>query len=246
MRRILSGLFLLLSCSGVARADWYPPLKQGLALPELWVTDERGAVSNLKDALVSESHKGPLLLIPVFTKCRMSCPVMVEAVKKATLEFGKTTPTHRPLRIAVLSFDASDKAKDLSNFRKREQISNDWKLFAATDQQAVRTFFDEYSYSIMTDDGGFNHPNQALALSPSLKWVGSVYSTALTEGDVEHAYQAGLDADEVGAFASFKRFLGYPEFWVITGAFGLLLSILFLVLRVGRTHNKSNGLATKS
>jgi hypothetical protein len=156
---------------------------------------------------------------------------MVQALKRALSDYKGVKGGLEFRRVAILSFDASDTAKDLSDFRRREPIPSEWALVAARDQQAVRDFFDQYSYAIMSDDGGFNHPSQVLTLSSSLLWVGSVFGPEITRRDLSTAYNAAIDAESTDLATRMKHTLSHPETWVILGAVGLLLSLSAIFFR---------------
>lgn len=206
--------FILLLVSNLSYGGWYPPLKKGMNLPYLDVFNEREETKDLKSFL---SVSGPVILLPLFIKCKVSCPLMIKALKKSVDEFESIDPQHQPYRVALLSFDASDSSLSLRKLRIQENLNKDWLLFGCKNQSAIRDFFDHYSYSIMTDTGGFNHPNQVLILSSELKWVGSLFGSNLNGKDISTAYRSAMQTWTID-----------PEAGVIWGGIGLLIGLISL------------------
>lgn len=179
-------------------------------MPNLSVLDESDRSLELTSALAGGEKN--ILLLPVFTKCHMSCPLMVKALAQVWSNGSQ-------LRVALLSFDASETVQSLREFREREKIPSSWQIFRSSDAAALRAFFDAFSYSIMAADGGFNHPNQILVFDRDLKWSGSLYGTQLTESDLKEAQGTG---------SRFAGLLAHPDRLAIIGMIGLLLSLFYI------------------
>lgn len=213
----------------------YPALKQEMPLPQLTLFDERDGEVAVSEELKSLGT-GPALLVPVFTKCRMSCPVLVQALKSAINAASQTKGGS--LRVLILSFDSSDTAADLKAFRERERIPADWGIARARDQASVREFFDQYSYSIMDSDGGFAHPSQVLVLNRDFKWVGSILGPSIKEKEISEAHEKASASEESGFFAEICKVPSHPEFLLGFGTLGFLASMTVVLRVIARRRPK--------
>lgn len=215
------GMALVLMGSSVALSETYPPLKENLTLPAVTVLDEHD-----QERILGGLDE-PLFLLPVFTKCKMSCPILVQALKGA-LESYAREGGKQSYRVLVFTFDASDRREDLLRFRRDQGIPPSWVLVRSPDQGAIRAFFDSFSYSIMSSDGGFIHPNEIFVFNADGVWISTLFGSGLRSSDIREVFRASLDSQSRGLLGGAKRWLSHPQSWAILGALGLVGTLGFL------------------
>jgi cytochrome oxidase Cu insertion factor (SCO1/SenC/PrrC family) len=204
-------LAVLLLATGLGvRAQLVAP-GSAVVAGSLAVIDERGAPRDFK-ALASGV---PTVLLPIFTGCGGTCPTTTEALKRALREHPAG------LRVILLSFDPTDTAEDLRSFRSVHGLPAGWSLVRGADAAATRAFLDRFGFQIMTDGRGFNHPDEALVLSPGGAWAGSFFGGVFSSRDLDRAYEWALSADA----PTFTQRLRRPRSWILLIAAGFAASI---------------------
>lgn len=168
------------------------PAERALSLPPLALADDRDARVSLQ---------GPLLLLPIFTRCTGTCPQTAVALHRA----------NPAMPVVLLSFDPADTAQDLRDFRARFDLPAQWRLVRALDTGAARAFLDQLDFHVMTAEGGFDHPNLAFLFSESGRWTATF---------------AGADFSQMKPPAFWLR----PVAWIAAACAGLLLSLAAIVL----------------
>lgn len=217
-------LFALCLASQFAEAGVYPPLQSQLRLPTITVLDENDHPIVLP--LAFDKQKEPFFLLPVFTKCKMSCPIIVPALVDA-LEAYRKDGGSQNYRVLIFSFDSTDTAADLRVFRTKYKIPTFWQMVRSPDQSAVRGFFDQFSYSIMSvDSGGFAHPNEIFVLNGRLIWVGSLFGSSFSKNDISNAFYLAGDS---GLWSQFRNWIFHPESLIVIGALGFLGCLALLL-----------------
>lgn len=172
--------------SAVASAELVPADQPGLVPAPVTVVNEQDQPVNLGSLMAGAS---PVILLPVFTRCAASCPVMVQALKKALA--GIPADFH----VVIFSFDPHDTAADLARFRKEEGIPTDWRLVRSSGEAATRPFFDQLNYHFMNAAGGFNHPNRLFVFSPAYRWSGAFTGRDFTAQELTSARRDALAID---------------------------------------------------
>lgn len=206
--------FLLLATGLGVRAELVAP-GNAVVAGSLAVIGERGEPRDFK-ALASGA---PTILLPIYTGCGGTCPMTTEALKRALREH----PTG--LRVILLSFDPTDTAEDLRSFRSVHGLSESWSLVRGADAVATRAFLDRFGFQVMTDGRGFNHPDEAIVLSPEGAWAGSFFGGAFQARDLDRAYGWALSADA----PTFAQWLRRPRNWVplIIAGFAVSVGVVF-------------------
>ncbi len=216
LSRFLPIVFLT---GGVARAELLPALKAGLVPQGVSVIDEQDQKQDLRQILVGPQ---PVLLLPVFTKCLGSCPVMVHALKKALQQ----PSTRAPFRVVIFDFDSGDRAADLKRFRQEVELPADWIFVRSSADGATRDFFDQFDYHFMREGGGFNHPNQAFILSAQGKWTGIWLGSAYSASLLKTGFDQAFSADHPNFASRVSAILGRTENWVLFGMAGFLVGLV--------------------
>lgn len=213
MRRAAAALALVAVLCAPARARLYPPAKPGLAARGVPVVDERGRAFDLAERL---RGAGPAILIPVFTRCGASCPILAESLKSA-LDRERVR-----FRVVVFSFDASDRDVDLASFRRELSLPEDWTVARAAGDGPARDFLDQFDYAFMKSGGGFTHPEAMLVLSPRGRWSATFVGREFAPGELAEAARRAEDEDSPSPWARLRRGLARPQAWAALGLAGLL------------------------
>src|ERR1043166_5120468 len=87
-------------------------------------TDETGSIHRLSDFA---GH--PIILLPVYTRCRTSCVTNVSQLK-AALQEAVTDPTQ--FRVLLFSFDPADSPAVLARYRASEKAPLAWSIGTAS------------------------------------------------------------------------------------------------------------------
>ena len=79
-------------------------------IPDITVWDEANVQHSLWDELRA-AGTGPVIVLPVYTRCTMSCPVLARMLVQQTSQIGGT-----PYRVLIFSFDPGDDARPYASF----------------------------------------------------------------------------------------------------------------------------------
>ena len=154
-------LFAFLAAPVQARI--IPAIETAAPIPDAQVLDEAGNSTTIRSMLAAMGG-GPVVLLPIYTRCAASCPLQTQKLKQALagLNLG-------PVRVLVFSFDPAETTATIEEYRKREAVPENWPMIRAS-ESAVRSFFDFFHYSVLNEKGQLTHPDQIFLLDPSLKW----------------------------------------------------------------------------
>ena len=211
---------------GVASAGLLPAERPRVLLHALDVSDEQGQPHDLRALTIGQ----PTLLLPIFTRCSGTCPMTAVRLKDALAAAGPA------FRVALLSFDTEDTARDLREFRERFALPADWLVVRAVDPAAARSFFDELDFHFMKSGGGFDHPNLTFVLSPKGARAGAFSGTAFSRDELQTAWRRALRADDPGAFGRVRDWLIRPEAWILLASAGLTSCAVAILVFARRTR----------
>jgi cytochrome oxidase Cu insertion factor (SCO1/SenC/PrrC family) len=172
-------LVLLLVLDTTARSnvvDVEP--ERGRAVATIDWTDDTGQPRNL-----SQFSGYPLIVIPIFARCRTACVQNVAQLKNA-LTASPADP--RQFRVLLFSFDATDSAAVLAKYRERESIPLSWSIGTAA-QPNIDTLLDSLGFRVGKVGSQFTHPNTVFFLDPNLRLAHWIYGTDYSTGDVDSA-----------------------------------------------------------
>ncbi len=163
MRLLTCLITLALAIS--ARASSVTPADSNAGqIPNITVWDE----SNTQKTLWSELNAGgagPVFVLPVFTHCTMSCPVLASRLVHETAQLAPG----KPFRVLIFSFDPGEDAASLRKFRAQEKLPAAWMLVRSTDPE-IRRFIDFFHYKVLTQGELMLHTNQIFILNHTLTW----------------------------------------------------------------------------
>jgi cytochrome oxidase Cu insertion factor (SCO1/SenC/PrrC family) len=184
-------LFVLVALSANLRGnvvDLAP--ERGRTVASINWTDETGRARQL-----SQFSGYPLILLPIYSRCRGACVQNVDQLKEA-LANSSTDP--RQFRILLFSFDATDSPAVLAKYRQRENVPLGWSIGAAS-QSNIDALLDSIGVQVGKAGTEFTHPNIVVFLDPKLRIAKWIYGTDYSGGDVDLALKvAGGESDWIG------------------------------------------------
>jgi hypothetical protein len=177
---------------------------------------------------VSELGDRPLLLVPIFTRCRGVCGLMVERLGKA---WGEAGPEGVQARVLLVSFDPEDTREDLRRFRALHRIPASWKLAVLEREEGLR-FFGSLGFRWMSLEGRqFDHAGKLFVLTQARRIAAVLGPEQLTSErlrtEVEAAVHGPSLAHRIGT-----HWIGF--FGVGLVLLGLVASVCWDRLRTGR------------
>jgi cytochrome oxidase Cu insertion factor (SCO1/SenC/PrrC family) len=194
-------------------------VERGKAAPDIQVIDEAGNRGTI-GSLVATMGAGPVLILPVYTQCTISCPIQTQKLKQGLAEL-----TGRPVRVIVFSFDPQETSESVAQFRKLHGLPLEWKVVRAS-EAPTSGFFEFFHYAVMTESGQFVHPDRIFVLNGSLQWQASIEGLNWNPDElrqvVEEVSAAGPNLwlrNHVDAIA----WIGFAN---IAGSIGLLFAFL--------------------
>lgn len=152
--------------------------QRGRAVAQIDWIDETNTTHNL-----SQSSGYPLVLVPIFTRCRTACVQNVAQLKKALAD---SSADPRQFRVLLFSFDATDTPAVLARYRDRESIPLSWSIGSAS-QPNIDALLDSIGFQVGKAGSGFTHPNMVLFLDPNLRVARWIYGTDYSSRDVDLA-----------------------------------------------------------
>ena len=155
--------------------------KRGDAVATIDWTDETNTSHNLR-----QFTGYPLIVLPIFTRCRTACIQNVAQLKK-TLAASSADP--RQFRVLLFSFDATDTPAVLAKYREHESIPLSWSIGVAT-QPSIDRFLDSLGFRVGKAGSQFTHPNMVLFLDPELRIAQWTYGTDYSPGAIDNALRA--------------------------------------------------------
>lgn len=151
-----------------------------------WI-DETGRAREL-----SQFAGYPLILLPIYTRCRGACVQNVDQLKK-TLADSSANPSQ--FRVLLFSFDATDRPATLAKYRERENIPLGWSIGTAS-QPNIDALLESIGFQIGKAGTEFMHPNMAFFLDPKLRVARWIYGTDYSSRDVDSALRVASGATD--------------------------------------------------
>lgn len=164
--RFTSLIFLILFLgvfAAPARAT-VPAPEEARKIPDVSVIDDANQQASLWEKLRAAGD-GPVFVLPVYTRCTLSCPLLARRLNQETARMG----VGAAYRVLIFSFDRSDDAASLRRFREREHLPQSWVLVRASEQD-TRRLTDFFHYPVWADGAVLVHANQVFLLDHNLGW----------------------------------------------------------------------------
>jgi len=186
-------------------------------LPDITVWDE-GNIRSALWAKLEAGGGGPVFVLPVYTHCTMSCPVLASKLARETARLAHGTA----YRVLIFSFDPTDDAAALREFRVKEKLPDNWMLVRASAED-IRTFCDFFHYSILTEGSVMIHTNQIFLLDHTLRWRVTFVDENWSVADLT----LWMKRSESGGLLSWIAM--NPEQLAFISLGGMLLSLLLIL-----------------
>jgi len=192
MRRLLPTLILTLGLSN----NLYSGLVENVsphvgrsAAPVSW-TDETGRAHRL-----SEFAGYPIILLPVYTRCRTACVTNLGQLK-AALADSVADPTQ--FRVLLFSFDHTDTPAVLASYRASQSIPLSWSVGTAS-QKDIAALLESIGFQYGEAGREFIHPNLVVFLDSNLRIAKWIYGNNYSGRDIDAALKiAGGGSDWIG------------------------------------------------
>jgi cytochrome oxidase Cu insertion factor (SCO1/SenC/PrrC family) len=141
-------------------------------------TDDSGHVRRL-----SEFAGFPVVLLPIYTRCRTACIANVDQLKKALAD---SSADPRQFRVLLFSFDGTDTPSMLARYRTRENIPLGWSVGTAS-QANIDGLLESIGFQYGKAGTEFSHSNVLIFLDSNLRIAKWIYGTDYSGRDVDLA-----------------------------------------------------------
>jgi cytochrome oxidase Cu insertion factor (SCO1/SenC/PrrC family) len=213
---LLPALALALASGATALAVTPAGINAG-KIPDITVWDEANVQHSLWDELRA-AGTGPVIVLPVYTRCTMSCPVLARMLVQQTSQIGGGTP----YRVLIFSFDPGDDAQALRQFRAQKNLPPAW-ILVRSDAADIRRFCDFFHYTVLTEGPVMIHTNQMFLLDHNLQWRATFIDQSWNAADLR-AWMSRVESPGVFGWLAMN-----PEVLVFIGFGGLLLSLMLIL-----------------
>lgn len=225
--RLLLAVAVLFAASPLG-ARVVPAVEHGRSAPDVQVIDEAGNRAAL-NSLLAAMGTGPVLILPVYTRCAISCPIQSQKLKQGLAELNQ-----RPLRVILFSFDPQETSESLAQFRKVQTLPSDWKLVRAPETATVG-YFEFFHYPILTGSGEFVHPDRIFVLDAALRWQASIEGL---NWDLQELRQVVGEAGSPGLMLWLRNHVNLVA-WIGFANIAVSIGILFAFLAYSRKSHPS-------
>lgn len=162
----------------------------GKAVPPVSWTDESGSVHRL-----TEFAGYPVILLPIYTRCRTACVNNVGQLKEALSE-ASADPTQ--FRVLLFSFDPTDTPEVLTAYRSREKIPLAWSLGTGS-RQDTEMLLESIGFQYGQAGKEYTHPNVLVFLDTNLRVAKWIYGDEYSGRDIDAAFRvAAGESDWIG------------------------------------------------
>jgi len=153
-------------------------------------TDETGAVHGL-----SEFAGYPVVLLPVYTRCRTACVTNVSQLKAA---LGEASADPTQFRVLLFSFDPTDTPGVLDGYRSTQKIPLSWSIGTAS-QKDITALLESIGFQYGQAGKEFIHPNMLVFLDGNLRTAKWIFGDNYSGRDIDAALRvAAGESDWLG------------------------------------------------
>jgi cytochrome oxidase Cu insertion factor (SCO1/SenC/PrrC family) len=152
--------------------------QRGRSVAQINWTDDSGHVRRL-----SEFAGFPVVLLPIYTRCRTACIANVDQLKKALAD---SSADPRQFRVLLFSFDGTDTPSMLARYRTRENIPLGWSVGTAS-QANIDGLLESIGFQYGKAGTEFSHSNVLIFLDSNLRIAKWIYGTDYSGRDVDLA-----------------------------------------------------------
>jgi protein SCO1/2 len=162
------------------------------AAPVSW-TDETGTVHQL-----SEFAGYPVILLPVYTRCRTACVTNVGQLKAA---LGEASADPTQFRVLLFSFDPTDTPAVLARYRSTQKIPLGWSIGIAA-QKDIAALLDSIGFQYGRAGKEFIHPNMLVFLDGNLRIAKWIFGDSYSGRDIDAGLRvAAGESDWIGRYS---------------------------------------------
>lgn len=208
----LAPLAVVLCAFGV-RGAVVPAKSDSGRIPNVAIWDEAGQKRSLW-AELRRAGDGPVIVLPVYTRCAMSCPTLTRKLAQEAVRLGDSAT----YRVLIFSFDPTEDTESIREFRKREHVPANWLIVRAEDAE-IRSFFDYFHYPIMTEGSVLVHSNEIFLLDHDLNWRATLVDVNWSSAELGE-WIGRVESPGVRGWLAMN-----PEKLAWTGFSGLLLGV---------------------
>lgn len=212
MRMLVAQVIFVLALASASHAGAIPAL-QPTPIPDVPVLGEKSQPTSLR-AVLQETGSGPVVLLPIFTRCSGSCPTLTRKLE-AGLAAMKSS---KPYRVVVISFDPLETDESLRLYRARERMPVDWML-VRTQGNDIQGFLNFFRYSVMNEEGTLVHPSEIFLLDGGLTWRWTLAGESWTQQELATA----MERTRAPGLSAWLQ--AHPERLAWTGFAGLIVSM---------------------
>ncbi len=164
--------------------------QRGQPVASIKWTDETGRVRPLSDFAGY-----PVILLPIYTRCRSACIANVDQLKKAMAD---SSADPKEFRVLLFSFDATDTPSILADYRVRESIPLGWSVGTAS-QADIDALLESIGFQYGKAGMEFMHPNVLVVLDSNLRIAKWIYGSSYSTRDIDAALKvAAGESDWIG------------------------------------------------
>lgn len=164
--------------------------QRGRRVAQINWTDDAGRIRRL-----SEFGGFPVVLLPIYTRCRTACIANVDQLKKAVAD---SSADPRQFRVLLFSFDRAETPSTLAKYRTRENIPLAWSVGTAS-QKEIDVLLESIGFQYGKAGTEFSHPNLLIFLDSNLRIAKWIYGTDYSGRDVDAALKIATgESDWIG------------------------------------------------
>ena len=157
--------------------------------PVSWI-DETGGAHRMSDFTGY-----PVILLPVYTRCRTACVTNLAQLKSALTD-AAADPTQ--YRVLLFSFDPTDTSDVLLHYRSREGIPLSWSVGTASKPE-IAALLESIGFQYGEAGKEFTHPNILVFLDGNLHIAKWIYGDNYTGNEIDAALRvAAGESDWIG------------------------------------------------
>ncbi|WP_461828547.1 SCO family protein [Aquifex sp.] len=186
---------------------------------DITLVDSEGREFKLSDL------KGkPIILSPIYTTCKASCPLITRSLKKVIPEVG--TPG-KDFWVISFTFNPKDTLENLKEFKKEYQINTPgWIVAMAKTKDDLFRLLDAIDFRFMTVGEDFIHPNVLVILSPELQIKKYFYGVTYDKYELINALRYARG--EIALPDKFRSYL------FIIGLFGVVATSVYILYTLNK------------
>jgi cytochrome oxidase Cu insertion factor (SCO1/SenC/PrrC family) len=212
-------LLALISTNSFAASVQDVSPQRGGPVAQINWTDDAGRIRRL-----SEFGGFPIVLLPIYTRCRTACIANVDQLKKALAD---SSADPRQFRVLLFSFDNAETPSTLAMYRTRENIPLAWSVGTAS-QADIDSLLESIGFQYGKAGTEFAHPNLLVFLDSKLRIAKWIYGTDYSGRDVDLALKiAAGESDWISQHSEWLYAL------LLFGGSLLCVALAYYVLQLG-------------